>query len=192
MHSPQIDPGRLLPVIVPAGYFPSSPPALVPLLPGLAIALAEDCDGIARYTPPASLEAAGLTLADAERTALENLCQRARQNEVRGMTMLGADGAPAFILWGGAHWLSASSLLLPGLRVLAQRALGEHEICAAIPHRDVMLLFGTRDQAWRDEMQAVISENESDGRKPLTRRLIRLLDTGNSPYYKQPTFAYLE
>lgn len=97
--------------------------------------------------------------------------------------------------WAGAHaghWLSASSLLLPGLRTIAQRALGDTDIGAAIPHRGIMFLFGVRDQAWRDRMQALITEKESDGRKPITRRLIRLLDVGNVPYYEQPSFAYLE
>jgi hypothetical protein len=108
------------------------------------------------------------------------------------MAMLGDDGEPAFILWGAGHWLSASSLLLPGLRATAQGALGDTEICAAIPHRDIMFLFGIRDQAWRNKMQALITEKESGGRKPITRRLIRLLDAGNAPYYEQLSFAYLE
>jgi hypothetical protein len=187
-----LDQGRLLPVIVPAGYFRFSPPARVPFLDGLDIAFGEDGDGIVGYTPAARLEAAGLTVGDAERIALENLCRRAQQGAVIGRTMLADDGEPAFILWGAGHWLSASSLLLPGLRAMAQRSLGDTEICAAIPHRDIMFLFGIHDQAWRDRMQTLITEKESDGRKPLTRRLIRLLDTGNSPYYNQPSFAYLE
>ena len=84
------------------------------------------------------------------------------------------------------------SLLLPGLRIIAQRTLGDTEICAAIPHRDIMFLFGIRDQAWRDKMQTLITEKEPSGRKPITRRLIRLLDVGNAPYYEQPSFSYLE
>lgn len=95
--------------------------------------------------------------------------------------MLGGADNPAFILWGGSHWLSASSLLLPGLHAMARRALGDTDICAAIPHRDVMLLFGARSQPWRDEMQALITEKKSGGRKPITRRLIKLLDVGNAP-----------
>ena len=144
------------------------------------------------YTPPARLEAAGLSVRDAERIALENLSRRARQGDVSGRTMIGDGGQPAFILWGAGHWLSASSLLLPGLRVLAQRALDDTEICAAIPHRDIMFLFGARDQAWRSRMQALITEKELDGRKPITRRLIRLLDVGTVPYYEQPSFEYLD
>ena len=192
MNDGLIDPDRLVPLIVPAGYFPSLPPARAPFLPGLELAFGEDGDGIVGYAPVARLEAVGLTVADAERIALENLCRRTQQGEVSGRTMLGDDGEPVFILWGAGHWLASSSLLLPGLRILAQRALGEREICAAIPHRDIMFLFGMRDQAWRDQMQALITEKESDGRKPITRRLVRLLDVGNAPYYEQPSFAYLE
>jgi len=187
-----LDPDRLLPVIVPTGYFPSSPPARVSFLAGLDLVFGEDGDGVMGYVTVTRLEAAGLTVGDAERIALQNLCRRAQQRDVSGVTMLGSDGEPAFILWGSGHWLSASSLLLPGLRAIAQRTLGDTEICAAIPHRDIMFLFGIRDQAWRDKIQALITEKESDGRKPITRRLIRLLAAGNAPYYEQPAFAYLE
>ena len=192
MEGRLLDPGRLLPVIVPAGYFPSKVPAHTPFLAGLDVAFGEAEDGVVGYTPPARLEAAGLSVRDAERIALENLCHHARQGDVSGRTMLGDGGQPAFILWGAGHWLSASSLLLPGLRVLAQRALDDTEICAAIPHRDIMFLFGARDHAWRSRMQALITEKESDGRKPITRRLIRLLDVGTVPYYEQPSFEYLD
>lgn len=187
-----LDPDRLLPLIVPAGYFPWSPPARVAFLDGLDLVFGEDGDGVVGYVQAARLEEAGLTAGDAERLALENLCRRAQQGDVSGTTMLGDDGEPAFILWGAGHWLSASSLLLPGLRAMAQRALGDTELCAAIPHRDIMLVFGIRDQAWRNKMQALITEKESDGRKPITRRLIRLLGAGNAPYYEQPAFAYVE
>jgi hypothetical protein len=187
-----LDPDRLLLVLVPTGYFPSSPPARVSFLAGLDLVFGEGGDGVVGYVPVARLEAVGLTVGDAERIALENLCRRAQQRDVSGMTVVGDDGEPVFIVWGGGHWLSASSLLLPGLRTIAQRALGDTEICAAIPHRDIMFLFGIRDQPWRDKMQALITEKEADGRKPITRRLIRLLDVGNAPYYQQPSFAYLE
>jgi uncharacterized protein YtpQ (UPF0354 family) len=164
----------------------------VSFLEGLDVVFGEDRDGVVGYVPVARLEAVGLTVGDAERIALENLCRRAQQRDVSGQTMIGDDGEPAFVLWGAGHWLSASSLLLPGLRAVAQRALGDTEICAAIPHRDIMFLFGIRDQAWRDKMQALITEKESGGRKPITRRLIRLLSAGNELYYEQPSFAYLE
>jgi hypothetical protein len=192
MDARPCDPGRLVPLIVPSGYFPSSPPARVPFLPGLDVAFGEAGDGIVGYTPADRLDAAGLTVRDAERIALDNLCRYARQRDVSGKTMTGRGGQPAFILWGAGHWLSASSLLLPGLRTLAQRALGGTEICAAIPHRGIMLLFSSRDQAWRTQMQDLITEKESDGPKPITRRLIQLLDVGTAPYYQQPSFAYLE
>jgi hypothetical protein len=182
----------MVPVIVPTGYFGSSQPALVPFLDGLDVAFAEDEGGVARYVPVRFLEAAGLTVADAERIAVENLLRLAERQEVRGMTMSGRVGGHPFILWGAGHWLSAASLLLPGLRAVARHELGDQEICAAIPHRGIMFLFGTRDQAWRDEMQALITEKESDGRKPITRRLIRLLDAGDAPYYERPSFEYLE
>jgi hypothetical protein len=187
-----VDPGRLVPLIVPAGYFPSSAPARASFLAGLDVVFGEAGDGVVGYTPTADLEAVGLTARDAERIALENLCRRVQQGDVSGRTMLGDGGQPAFILWGAGHWLSASSLLLPGLRALAQHALGCTEICAAIPHRDIMFLFGAQDQAWRTRMQALITEKESGGHKPITRRLIRLLDVGTTPYYEQPSFAYLD
>jgi hypothetical protein len=51
---------------------------------------------------------------------------------------------------------------------------------------------GAEVHAWRSRMQALITEKESDGRKPITRRLIRLLDVGTVPYYEQPSFEYLD
>jgi len=110
MEGELLDPGRLLPVIVPAGYFPSRVPACTPFLAGVDVAFGEDGDGVVGYTPPARLEAVGLSVRDAERIALENLCQRARQGDVSGRTMTGDDGQPAFILLGGGHWLSAPCL----------------------------------------------------------------------------------
>ena len=144
------------------------------------------------YVPDARLEALGLATRDAERIALENLSRHVKRGDVDGRVKDGDDGKPAFMLWGGGHWLAASSLLMPGLRSVAQYVLGETEVCAAIPHRGMMLLFGIRDQAWRDRMQRTITENESDAPKPITRRLIRLLDTGDAPYYEQSSFEYLE
>ncbi len=70
-----LDPGRLLPVIVPAGYFPLRPPAGVPFLAGLEVVFGEHEDGVVRYVQAAFLEAAGLSVRDADRIALENLCR---------------------------------------------------------------------------------------------------------------------
>ncbi len=100
-----LDPDRLLPVVVPTGYFPSSqrsPTACVPFLAGLDLAFGEDMDGVVGYVPVTGLEEVGLTVGDAERIALENLCRRARQRDVSGTTF-GDDGEPAFILWGCYH-----------------------------------------------------------------------------------------
>jgi hypothetical protein len=56
-----------------------------------------------------------------------------------------------------------------------------------------MFLFGAQYQAWRTRMQALITEKESGGHKPITRRLLRLLDVGTTPYCEQqPSFAYLD
>jgi len=51
---------------------------------------------------------------------------------------------------------------------------------------------GEEVQAWCFFIDAATTEKESDGRKPITRRLIRLLDVGTVPYYEQPSFEYLD
>lgn len=185
-----LDTSRLFPLIVPTGYLPDARMARVKLIDGLEVAFGEDKGGLVQYARTIDLAASKLSVADAQRVSLENLVRAAERGDVRGGTAMGNDGKPKFIIWGG-HWLSATSLLLPGILRMAQAALGETEVCAAIPHREAMLLFGLRDENWRAGMQKTIDEKESDGRKPITRRLLKLLPTDKAPYYERLPFAYV-
>jgi hypothetical protein len=185
-----LDVSRLFPLVVPAGYLPGDEMARVALIDGLEVVFGEDEGGLVRYARTVDLAASQLAIADAQRVSLENLTRAARRGDVRGGVAMGDDGKPKLIVWG-RHWLAATSLLLPGLLGMAQSALGEAEVCAAIPHRDAMLLFALRDEHWRASMQKTIDANESDGRRPITRRLLRLLPTGSAPYYERLPFAYV-
>jgi hypothetical protein len=84
----------------------------------------------------------------------------------------GLGGMP-FILWS-RHWLSASCVRLSGLYAFASHLLKADTVCASVPQREAMLLFplGTSEQ--RDQMRALIRENEVDARKPLTWELFIL------------------
>jgi hypothetical protein len=185
-----LDANRLFPLIVPIEYLPDERTARASLIEGLVVAFVEARAGFVEYARTIDLAASKLDVQRAQQVSLENLVKAAESGELRGGTAMGKDGKPKFIIWGG-HWLSAASLLLPGLLQTAQRALGETEVCAAIPHREAMLLFGVRDHGWRSGMQSMIEEKESDGRKPITRRLLRLLPVGAAPYFERLPFEYL-
>jgi len=198
-----IDRTRLYPLIVPAGYLPagSPSPARMPLLDGLEVALVIDhpggsieegiTAGLAEYVRDIDLTDAGLTLADAYRIAIENLMSAAENGLVQAAGASGPDGKVRFVIWAD-HWLAATCLLLPGVYQMASSALSTKDVVAAIPHRDVLIMFADKGPADRAATAEMIRENEKDGRKPITSRLLRVLPGATKPFYEEPVVAYLE
>jgi hypothetical protein len=172
----------------------------MPLLDGLEVALVIDhpgeendsgiTAGLAEYVRDVDLAAAGLTPTEAYHVAVDNLERAAKAREIRASGAQGDDGEVKLVIWAD-HWLAATCLLLPGIYEMAAKALGTKEIVAAIPHRDVLILFADKSPAYRAGTAAMIRDNEKDGRKPITNRLLRVLP-GGKPFYEQSVVKYVE
>lgn len=117
------------------------------------------------------LEAAGLDLIEARELAIANLA--AAIGQVQAQVYEAPEGFP-FLVWD-AHWLAASSLLLPGLHGFAAQQLDAGRLLASIPHRDALLIFPEGDAAQRAAMARMISENEGQGEAPITAEFFELL-----------------
>jgi hypothetical protein len=189
--SGMLDRSRLYPLLVPRGYLPSEEHVRVGLLEGLDITFVEDLRGLVRGLKRSDLDASKLSLDALQSCALDNLVASVKSQEVHAAVF---DAIPdqKFVLWGGS-WLAATCLLLPRLLEITAGALGTTDLCAAIPHRDAMLVFPVGDATSRAKMQKLIDEKESDGRKPITRRLVRLSDPKDARYYEAPSaFSWLD
>jgi hypothetical protein len=175
------DGARLYPYLVPEGYLESRPPtASKPraLGHGLYLALAEDFDGAARVHFPAELPSLGTPEAIVK-IAGSNLVRAVREQRVTIQGFQGPRGLPAIIF--GPQWLAASCLLLPDLHAFAGRHLGQGPLCAAVPHRNTMLVFREEDATYRAEMKALIAKNEAGAPKPLTSELFVVRADGIEP-----------
>jgi hypothetical protein len=87
----------------------------------------------------------------------------------------GPAGVPVVVASG--HWLAAATLVASGLRDRVARLLGD-DIVAAVPHRDLLLLF---DAAAGAAMRALVEAEFQAAAKPLTSGLFAVGDDGPSP-----------
>ena len=165
---------KLFPYIAPTTYLQDPSPMKQPvrvLGHDLVQLFAEDCDGTCRIASVDTLVVPGLTAEHAVARSLANLDDMLRRKEIP-ITQLSA-GDHKLVRFGD-HWLAAACMLLPGVYELAKRVLGTAEIYAAIPHRDVLFVFGGGDPVFVQKARALMREHESEGRKPLTWELFEL------------------
>jgi hypothetical protein len=159
---PALDRAQVYPLIVSAQDLPTGP-VRRPLVDGLVIALAEDQHGQAKLLREPDLE--GWKLDDAYTAALANLDRAARDIPVNAE--VGSDGRTLDVVLGH-DWRAAACLLLPGVRQLAEQRLGAHQIFAAIPNRDVLVLFTDRALA------PTVLAAEHDAQHEITDRILRV------------------
>lgn len=156
----------------------------LPIGHGIAVVIAEDAGGATRFPSAAELSAAGLDAASAHQRAMDNLVALCRRQEFAPQ-LLTTERGRRFIVWH-SHWLAAACIRLPYLWKLAAKHLQTDQILASIPHEAAMLLFPRADPAARDEMRALIRENESDARKPLTFALYSVTPDGVAEFHETP------
>lgn len=145
---------------------------------GAFVDLVVDRGSVVSNISRAELEAAGLDLIEARELAIANLA--AAIGQVEAQVYEAAEGFP-FLVWD-AHWLAASSLLLPGLHGFASRQLDATKLLASIPHRDALLVFPEGDAAQRAAMVRMVAENEGQGDAPITTELFSLLPDRVLPF----------
>jgi hypothetical protein len=134
-----------------------------PLVDGLVIVLAEDQHGKAKVLREPDLQ--GWPLDDAYATALANLDRAAHDIPVKAE--VGSDGRTVDVVWGH-DWRAAACVLLPGVRQMAAQKLAAEPIYAAIPNRDVLVLFADRSVI-KDVLAA-----ESHAPNPISNRVLRV------------------
>jgi hypothetical protein len=196
------DKTRLYPTLVPAGYFGDKSISAVhrPLIEGIDVALAfaseelappgtDFAAGLLSYARPRELRVLGLSLDEAFRLALDHLEQAAEKGHVQARMVSGADGKGKAVIWSG-HWLSATCILLRGLPKIASAALGTSKIIALIPDRNSLVLFA--DSPDRKKWVTWVLENEAQGRKPLTRRPLKLTTETPKEFWVQAPIAYAD
>ncbi|ORA39819.1 hypothetical protein [Mycobacterium aquaticum] len=87
----------------------------------------------------------------------------------------GPAGAPTVVMSGS--WLAATTLVASGLHERMVRLVGD-DIVAAVPHRDLLFLFGADSCAGMGE---IIEAEYRTARKPLTTKLFTLGPDGPAP-----------
>jgi hypothetical protein len=183
------DIGRCYPYVVPKDYLQHQPDdgkGLVrPFGHGLFVLLVQDENGLVKNVTPDDLAAAKLTAQSAHEKALDNLQKLFASGQIKAMKYDKGPHDRPFILVGD-HWASAACILLPKVRSFAQKNLGQDDIIASIPHRDVMLLFPKPAKDGLAEIRKFVLEHESEGRKPLTFEPFELAEKGPSPVLKAP------
>ncbi len=87
----------------------------------------------------------------------------------------GPSGAPTVVASGS--WLAATTLVAPGLYERMTRFLGE-DIVAAVPHRELLFLFGADATG---AMAEIVATEHRGARKPLTTGFFTLDPAGPTP-----------
>src|SRR5262249_25507161 len=152
---------------------------------GLFVLLVQDQDGLVQNVTPDDLLTANFTADSAHEKALDNLQKLFASGQIKAMKYdKGPHGRP--FMHVGEHWAAAACILLPKVRTFAQKNLGQDEIVASIPHRDVMLLFPKPAKGELAEIRKFVVEHESEGRKPLTSEPFDLTEKGPAPVLKAP------
>ena len=183
------DINRCYPYVVPKDYLSyqsADGKGLVRPFPhDLFILLVQDEDGIVQNVTPEDLTAAGLTAEDAHEIALDNLRKLFESGQIKAMKYdNGPDQHPFIVV--GDHWASAACILLRKVRSFAQKNLGQNEIVASIPHRDVLLLFPKPAKGELTNIRKFVTEHESEGQKPLTFEPFELTENGPVPVTNRP------
>ncbi len=182
---------RIYPLVVPADYVDpqlrDAEDHVLSLGHGVDVVLAEDRDGATKYLELEELQAAGLDASAAHHLALENLIQLAKQGELTAELYQTPAGRP-FMVWH-SHWLAASCIRIPYLHALARKRFGGEQMGVSIPHQAAMLVFPLGDRAAREEMRALIRDNESDARNLITFELFSLTADGISAFFEEPFTA---
>lgn len=180
----QPDAELIYPYVVPQGYLrhgvPQPDGITRPLGHGLHIALVHDLNGMVRNVLPEDLKTVGLTAAQAQKKADQNLGRLITTGKVGSTVFPNGPGSKPFALFGG-HWAAATSITWTGLYDAMQRALGTEDLLVCIPHRETMLVFPIGPEDYIEAVKAMIREKESNGRKPLTMELFRLTKAGLQP-----------
>ncbi len=180
---------RCYPYVVPKDYLKQQPDdgdGLVRALGhDLFVFLVQEHHGVVSNVTPNALTDAGLTAKMAHERALANLEELFSSGAIKATKYDEGPQDRAFILVGG-HWAAATCLLLPRLRLFAQKNLGQDEILASIPHRDVMLLFPRPANGELAAIRKFVVEHESNGLKPLTFEPFELKETGPAPVLMLP------
>jgi hypothetical protein len=183
------DIGRCYPYVVPKDYLQHQPDdgkGLVrPFGNGLFVLLVQDQDGLVQNVTPDDLATAKLTAESAHEKALDNLQKLFASGQIKAMKYDKGPNDRPFILVG-EHWAAAGCILLPKVRSFAQKNLGQEEILASIPHRDIMLLFPKPAKGEFAEIRKFVVEHEGEGRKPLTFEPFELTEKGPAPALKGP------
>jgi len=183
------DMGRCYPYVVPKDYLQHQPDdgkGLVrPFGHGLFVLLVQDQDGLVQNVTPDDLAAAKLTADVAHEKALANLEKLFSSGQIKAMKYEKGPHERPFILVG-EHWAAAACIMLARVRSFAQKSLGQDDIVASIPHRDVMLLFPKPAKGALGEIRKFVVEHESEGRKPLTFEPFELTEKGPMAVVKEP------
>ena len=159
---PTLDHAQVYPLIVPAQDLPTGP-VRRPFVDGLVVTLAADQHGQAKLLRLPDLQ--GWSLDEAYTTALANLDRAAHDITVNAE--VGSDGRTVDVVLGH-DWRAAACLLLPGVRQLAEQKLGSPQIFAAIPNRDVLVLFVDR------ALVPTVLAAEHDAQHAITDRILRV------------------
>src|SRR5262245_59596378 len=137
---------RCYPYVVPTDYLqfqPNDGKGLVrPFGHGLFVLLVRDHDGVVQNVTSDDLATYNLPAATAYEKALDNLQKLFASGGIRAMRYDNGPHGRSFIVVG-PHWAAAACILLPKIRGFAQENLGQNDVLASIPHRDVMLVFPT-------------------------------------------------
>ena len=81
----------------------------------------------------------------------------------------------------GPQGLAARCRFLPDLRNCAAAHLGTNDLCACVPHRDVLVVFPTGDESTRAQLAEHFEPWLREGRKPLSTGIFLLSDHGFEP-----------
>jgi hypothetical protein len=159
-----LDRAQVYPMIVTERDLPTGP-VRRPLVDGLVITLAQQDaqNGHAKVLRLEDLDS--WPLDDAYATALANLDRAA--HDIPLNAEVGSGGRTVDVVLGH-DWRAAACLLLPGMRQLAEQKLGSEHIFAAIPNRDVLVLFADRGLA------PTVLAAEHNAQHKITDRVLRV------------------
>lgn len=162
---------QMLPYLVTEAYPASEESLDIPLGHGIRVQLAvSDAGGVIRGSTADDLR--GTSPDEAYEASLLRLFDLVKAGEVFSTVIPEGPSGRPFALFAD-HWTVAAAILLPQLTEVLAAHLGT-ELVAAIPHREVLLVFPAAEGSDLTKIVEFVRQMEGDTERPLTDGLFRL------------------
>lgn len=177
-----VDPKFVFPCLTHESYLHEGKDGIVtmPLGHGLVTMLWLDQGSVLKNVSTADFQKLGLDEDGAWNLAFENLNRALNDGQFHFEVVGFTDGEKILVARG--HWLTATLMLHGGLYTFVSEQLRTDEICAAAPHREMLIFFGRNCSVHiRTAVGGIFKDAQAESRKPFQFGIFKFSEQATEP-----------